>query len=103
MKGVKSQLLMRAVAVTAFAIVATGSVYAASTSDSAPSVDSVPEKTAPGTKPNENLSQKLDQSNGVIQPQNVDPKMDKPVTTTGSGDVIKPLGTTGGPPGPTPK
>lgn len=71
------------------------------------SVDSVPEKIAPGAKPTEpaeNLTQKLDQSNGVIHPKaNVDPAMQKPAPQTGDVNALPPPGTTNGAPAPQPK
>jgi len=69
----------------------------------------VPEKVQapPGNAPmtgrsSDSLSDKLDQSNGVIQPNSgVDPGMTKaPPSNAGSMPVIKPQGTPGGSPGP---
>ncbi len=57
----------------------------------APPVDSVPEKIAPGAKPaepTENLTKKLEQSNGVIQPKEVDPAIEKPAPATGDPNVV---------------
>ncbi len=56
-------------------------------------MDSVPEKVAPGAKPTEpaqNLSQQLEQQNGVIQPKETDPKIEKPVPKTGDAIVAPP-------------
>jgi hypothetical protein len=75
----------------------------AQTAEPTPPLDSVPEKAKPDPKPTEtpkSLSDKLDQSNGVIKPKEVDPAMDKPAPATGANDVIKPPGTPGGPPAP---
>jgi hypothetical protein len=51
----------------------------------------------------ENLSKKLDQSNGVIHPKEVDPAIEKPVPKTGDSNVVPPPGTSGGAPAPQPK
>jgi hypothetical protein len=41
--------------------------------------------------PGATLSEKLDQSNGVIKPRSdVDPKIEKPAPTTGSMPVVPP-------------
>jgi hypothetical protein len=55
---------------------------------------------------NQNLSDKLDKSGGVIKPaENVDPQIVQPapVPDPNSTPVIPPAGTPGGPPGPEPK
>ena len=75
----------------------------AQTQPSAPPLDSVPEKAAPGlvsTEQPKSLSEKLDQSNGVIKPKEVDPGIEKPAPKTHTDDVIKPPGTPGGEPAP---
>lgn len=75
----------------------------AQTAQPTPPLDSVPEKVKPDPKATEtpkSLSDKLDQTNGVIKPKEVDPAMDKPAPATGSNDVIKPPGTPGGAPAP---
>jgi hypothetical protein len=54
---------------------------------------------APGATPTstpDNLSKKLGQSNGVIHPRDVDPKMDKTAPTTGDQNVIRPPASGGG-------
>lgn len=66
-------------------------------------VDSVPDKIAPGAKPAEpaqNLSEKLNQSNGVIQPKEVDPAIEKPAPKTLDTNVVP---APGGSPAPQPK
>jgi hypothetical protein len=71
-----------------------------------PPMDSVPEKAAPGpvsTDQPRNLSQKLDQTNGVIKPKEVDPAIEKTPPGTHTDDVIKPPGMPGGPAAPEPK
>jgi hypothetical protein len=49
------------------------------------------------------LSDKLNASNGVIRPKEVDRAIEKPAPNTGAGGVIKPPGTRGGAPAPQPK
>jgi len=88
----------------------------AQTAPGAPgSKDVIPEKQAPPiSQPNSDqdlktgrsLSQKLDESNGVIKPGgDVDPGINKaaPVPDPNSTPVIKPPGTPGGMPGAQPK
>jgi hypothetical protein len=68
--------------------------------------DSVPGETTPGAKPTapaQNLSEKLNQSNGVIHPKEVDPTIEKPAPKTGDPNVVPPPGTSGGAPAPQPK
>ena len=79
---------------------------AAQTAQPTPPMDSVPEKTAPGpvsTDQPKTLSDKLDQTNGVIKPNEVDPAIEKPAPHTNTGDVIAPPGTPDGAPAPQPK
>ena len=52
----------------------------------APQLDAAPEKGGPG----QNLSDKLNKSNGVIRPKDVDPAMDKPAPKTGDANVVPP-------------
>jgi hypothetical protein len=69
-------------------------------------LDSVPEKIAPGAKPTgptQNLSDKLNQSNGVIHPKEVDPAIDRPAPKVLDPNVIPPPGTSGDTPAPQPK
>ncbi len=64
-----------------------------------------PPKTAPdanSTAP-PSLSKKLNQSNGVIHPKEVDPGIEKPPPKTGDPNVVPPPGATGGAPAPQPK
>jgi hypothetical protein len=53
--------------------------------------------------PNQTLSDKLDQSNGVICPPDVDPGMKAPTPPTGKMPVIPPPGSPGGDPSVQPK
>lgn len=88
----------------AFAFVVTSAV--AQTGQPKPPVDLVPEKAQPGTGTSsqpQSLSEKLDQTNGVIKPKEVDPAIEKPAPQTGSDGVIKPPGTSGGSAEPQPK
>ena len=54
-----------------------------------------PNPATPGAKPTApapNLSEKLNQSNGVIRPKEVDPTMEKPAPKTGDPNVVPPPG-----------
>jgi len=70
-----------------------------------------PEKTAPPAAAPDSafakqpgaLSDKLNASHGVIRPNEVDPKMEKPAPSTGATAVIPPPGSPGGPQGVQPK
>ena len=60
-----------------------------------------PTPAAPlNSAPVENLSEKLNRSNGVIHPKEVDPTIEKPVPKTGDPNVVPPPGTSGGAPAP---
>jgi hypothetical protein len=60
-----------------------------------------PTPAAPlNSAPGENLSEKLNRSNGVIHPKEVDPTIEKPVPKTGDPNVVPPPGTSGGAPAP---
>jgi hypothetical protein len=64
-----------------------------------------PTPTAPLDKPTEpaqSLSEKLNQSNGVIHPKEVDPAIEKPAPNVRDPNVVPP-GTSGGAPAPQPK
>jgi hypothetical protein len=65
-------------------------------------LDSVESETTPGA-PAQNLSEKLNQSNGVIHPKEVDPAIEKPAPKVGDPNVVPPPGTSGGAPAPQPK
>jgi hypothetical protein len=65
-------------------------------------LDSVQSETTPGV-PAQNLSEKLNQSNGVIYPKEVDPAIEKPAPKAGDPNVVPPPGTSGGAPAPQPK
>jgi hypothetical protein len=54
-------------------------------------------------QPPQNLSEKLNQSNGVIHPKEVDPAIEKPAPKAGDPNVVPPPGTSGGADAPKPK
>jgi hypothetical protein len=64
--------------------------------------DSVPAGTKP-TAPAQTLSEKLNQSNGVIHPKEVDPAIEKPAPNPRDPNVVPPPGTSGGAPARQPK
>src|ERR1700739_1395289 len=98
----KIRLLSACAAAGFFAVLAIPPSKAASANDpGAQSVSPSPNSSfakQPGT-----LSDKLDASNGVIRPKEVDPKIKKPAPSTGSTAVIPPPGSPGGPQGVQPK
>lgn len=51
----------------------------------------------------QNLSEKLNQSDGVIHPKEVDPAIEKPAPQARDPNVVPPPGTSGGAPAPQPK
>jgi hypothetical protein len=57
----------------------------------------------PQEQSNQTLSEKLDQTKGVICPPDVDPAMKAPTPKTGDTPVIAPPGTPGGDPSVEPK
>ncbi len=64
-----------------------------------PPATTIPEKIAPGAEPSgpaQNLSEKLNQSGGVIQPKEVDPDMHKEPPATGDPNIVRPPGTGSG-------
>jgi hypothetical protein len=63
-----------------------------------------PAPAAPtATAPGQSLSEKLNRSNGVIHPKEVDPAIEKPAPNPGDPNVIPPGGTSGDAPAPQPK
>ena len=85
-------------------IVAAATLVAGAAFAQAPSP--APNETIPAAKPlapGESLSKKLNQSNGVIHPKEVDPGIQKPPPKTGDPNVVPPPGTSGGAPAPQPK
>jgi hypothetical protein len=63
-----------------------------------------PAPAAPtATAPGQSLSEKLNRSNGVIHPKEVDPAIEKPAPNPGDSNVIPPGGTSGDAPAPQPK
>jgi hypothetical protein len=66
--------------------------------------NSTPTPTAPlESIPGKNLSEKLNRSNGVIHPKEVDPAIERPAPKTRDPNVVPPPGTSGGGPAPQPK
>ena len=61
-----------------------------------------PTPDSKSTAPAQDLSEKLNQSNGVIHPKEVDPTIEKPAPKTGDQNVVPP-GISGGAPEPQPK
>jgi hypothetical protein len=57
----------------------------------------------PQERSNQTLSEKLDQTKGVICPPDVDPAMKAPTPKTGDTPVVRPPGTPGGDPSVQPK
>ena len=62
-----------------------------------------PVPTGTATPPGQNLSEKLNQSNGVIQPKEVDPAIEKPAPKTADPNVVPPPQPKGAPPAAQPK
>jgi hypothetical protein len=65
----------------------------------APNPDTTPGDAAPA----QDLSKKLNQSNGVIHPKEVDPAIEKPAPKVGDPNVVPPPGSSGDAPAPQPK
>jgi hypothetical protein len=80
-------------------ILVAGSAFAQATNLTP--TQAAPDEATPGGKPN--LSKKLNQSNGVIHPKEVDPAIEKPAPKTGDSNVVPPPGTSDGAPAPQPK
>jgi hypothetical protein len=59
--------------------------------------------TPTATPSGQNLSEKLNQSNGVIQPKEVDPAIEKPAPKTADPNVVPPPQPKGAPPEAEPK
>jgi hypothetical protein len=71
-----------------------------------PAVAQGPAPTAPSesTTPDQNLSDQLSRSNGVIHPKEVDPAIEKPAPDVGDpNEAQPPAGTSGGAAAPQPK
>lgn len=69
-------------------------------------VGSGPGENAPSAEsaaPAQTLSERLNQSNGVIHPKEVDPAIEKPVPQARDPNVVPPPGTSDGAPAPQPK
>ena len=73
---------------------------------SAQTTSPAPKDSTPDAKPiapGDNLSKKLNESNGVIHPKEVDPGIQKPRAQDRDTNVVPPPGTTGDRPAPQPK
>jgi hypothetical protein len=69
-------------------------------------LDSAPRETTPGaepTAPTQDLSKKLNESNGIIHPKEVDPAIEKGAPVVRDPNVVPPPGTLGGSAAPQPK
>ncbi len=90
-------MTFRSLFVAAGALLAAGPALAAETAPKPPP-STVPEKIAPGAEPSgpaKNLSDKLNKSDGVIQPREVDSGIHKEAPTTGDSNDVRPPGTSG--------
>jgi hypothetical protein len=65
-------------------------------------LESAQGETTPGA-PAQTLSEKLNRSNGVIHPKEVDPAIEKAAPQAGDPNVVPPPGTSGGALAPQPK
>ncbi|HWY82167.1 MAG TPA: hypothetical protein VNY10_09600 [Roseiarcus sp.] len=87
------------------AILVAGPAFAQAPKPTA-SPDSAPLETKPGadsTAPAQDLSKKLNQSNGVIHPKEVDPAIEKGAPNVQDPNVVPPPATSNGPASPQPK
>jgi hypothetical protein len=94
----------RTALLAATVVLAAAPALAAETAPKPPPT-TIPEKIAPGAEPSgpaKNLSDKLNKSDGVIQPREVDSGIHKEAPTTGDPNVVRPPGT-GGDAAPQPK
>ena len=69
----------------------------------APSPPPSPTTPLDSSAPAQSLAEKLNQSNGVIHPKEVDPAIEKPAPKVGDPNVVPPPGTSGGASAPQPK
>jgi hypothetical protein len=81
--------------VVAGAVLIAGAAFAQSPSPASPAVKPL--------RPGETLSKKLNETNGVIHPKEVDPGIQKPAPKVGDPNVVPPPGTSHGAPAPQPK
>lgn len=91
--------MSRRLVIFGLAVLAAGPAFAQAAAPK-PAPTTIPEKIAPGaqpTGPTQNLSRRLDQSDGVIKPgQDPDPGMQKAAPSTGDSNAVPPPGTPGG-------
>lgn len=83
-------------------VVITGAMHSVATAQAQTADPKACTNTAQGSS-NQTLSEKLDQSNGVICPPNVDPGIKAPTPSAGKMPVIPPPGSPGGDPSVQPK
>jgi hypothetical protein len=95
MIAIRSRLCL----LVAVVAVVTGSAFAQATNPG----ETTPGDAKPTASPAQNLSEKLNQSSGVIHPKEVDPAIEKPVPKTRDPNVVPPPGTSGGAPASQPK
>jgi hypothetical protein len=84
-------------------LVAGVTLVAGSAFAQAPNPAPTPTRDAKPTAPAHNLSEKLNRSNGVIHPKEVDPAIEKPAPRAQDPNVAPPPGTSGGASAPQPK
>ena len=87
----------------AAALVVSGPAFAQSAGSTTAPSGAVPEAAEPSPKPtgsSGNLSEKLNQSNGVIHPKEVDPGIAKPAPRAGDPNVVPAPGSPGAAPAP---
>jgi hypothetical protein len=101
MRIIGSRLCLLVVGATLVA----GPAFAQAPKPTAP-LDSAPRETTQGaepTAPAQDLSKKLNQSNGVIHPKEVDPAIEKGAPQVQDPNVVPPPATSGGSAAPQPK
>jgi hypothetical protein len=94
MRIIESRLCL----LVAGAALVAGQAFAQAPKSAAPP-DPAPSETTPGAEPTapvQDLSKKLDQSNGVIHPKEVDPAIEKGAPNVKDPNVVPPPSTSGG-------
>jgi len=90
-------------AVNCWAVLPAAQTISSATTAQTQTVDPKACSDAANITPNQTLSDKLDQTNGVIYPPNVDPAIEAPTPNAGKMPVIPPPGSPGGDPTVQPK
>lgn len=85
------------------ALLAAGPAFAETPSPAPPPTTEQTAPVANSTESAQSLSEKLNRSNGVIQPKEVDPAIEKPAPKALDPNVVPPPGAPGGSPAPQPK